>query len=388
MKHGWTTVALGDVCEINIGRTPSRSRSDYWGAGEPWLSIADMNQGRAIYSTKEQVTRLAVQEAVAKPVAPGTVLLSFKLSIGKVGIAQRRLFTNEAIAALPVRNGVPLEREYLAWALQHLDLAAESNRAAMGATLNKASLALVKLPLPPIGEQRRIAAILDKADLLENKRAQAIQLSESVLGTAFDRALVSEQARTELRDLTRLITKGTTPSSLGLPMASVGIPFLRAQNLVSGTVTHGGDGDLFVGPEVHRALRRSVIQGNDVLVSIAGTIGRSALVPVEVAEMNCNQAVALVRLREPNLGRWIQCWLETRDAQSQIGSSSVTGTISNLSLAQLGGLRVPAPDSHALARFNGWYAGYELSRAGLVNALATTRVLNESLRARAFSGTL
>jgi type I restriction enzyme S subunit len=146
-----------------------------------------MNQGRAIYSTKERVTPLAVKEAVAKPVAAGTVLLSFKLSIGKVGIAQRRMFTNEAIAALPVRNGVPLEREYLAWALQHLDLAADSNRAAMGATLNKASLALVKLPLPPIDEQRRIAAILDHANTLRDAAARRRPLLQDLVAAQFRR---------------------------------------------------------------------------------------------------------------------------------------------------------------------------------------------------------
>jgi type I restriction enzyme, S subunit len=133
-----------------------------------------MNQGRDLSRTKEAITDLAVKEATAKPVTPGTVLLSFKLSIGKVGIARRPMFTNEAIAALPVRDLSRLLPDYLCWALASMDLAGGANRAAMGATLNKAKLQQVRVPLPPLDEQRRIAAILDQADALRAKRGEAL----------------------------------------------------------------------------------------------------------------------------------------------------------------------------------------------------------------------
>ena len=75
-------VALTELCDINVGRTPSRDNPAFWGIGAPWLSIADMNQGREILRTKEQITSEAAR--AGKLVEPGTVLLSFKLSIGKV----------------------------------------------------------------------------------------------------------------------------------------------------------------------------------------------------------------------------------------------------------------------------------------------------------------
>ena len=52
----WSSVPLGELCDVVIGRTPSRARSDYWGPGHPWLSIADMNQGSEIWTTKESIT--------------------------------------------------------------------------------------------------------------------------------------------------------------------------------------------------------------------------------------------------------------------------------------------------------------------------------------------
>lgn len=164
------SATLDELCEINVGRTPARAEPAFWGSGHRWLSIADMNQGLSIRDTKEQIT--AAGARAGKVVQPGTVLLSFKLSIGKVAIADVPLYTNEAIAALPIKDDALLDARYLMRALQAMDLASGSNRAAMGATLNKRSLAQIQLPLVSLPEQRRIAAILDQADAIRAKRRQ------------------------------------------------------------------------------------------------------------------------------------------------------------------------------------------------------------------------
>lgn len=176
-------VPLGELCEINVGRTPSRDNAAFWGDGEPWLSIADMNQGLLIQRTKEQITRIAANRG--NQVAPGTVLLSFKLSIGKVAIAGVPLYTNEAIAALPIKDAGRLSPRFLLRALEAMDLSSGANRAAMGATLNKAKLQQLYIPLLPLPEQRRIAAILDHADTLRAKRRQAISYLDDLKQSIF-----------------------------------------------------------------------------------------------------------------------------------------------------------------------------------------------------------
>ena len=133
----WPLVKLSDVCEINIGKTPARANSKYWGKGNPWLSIRDMNQGGNLYKTKEEITDLGVKESNIKLVSKGTVLFSFKLSIGKIGITQRPMYTNEAIAALPIKNKKILCEGYLVYALSKIEAGKTTDRAVMGATLNK-----------------------------------------------------------------------------------------------------------------------------------------------------------------------------------------------------------------------------------------------------------
>jgi len=180
----WPTARLVDLCEINVGRTPSRDVSKYWGQGMEWLSIADMNQGREITRTKERITDVAIRECGCKLVPTNTLLLSFKLSVGKVAFSRIPLYTNEAIAALPIKRPDILG-EYLFWFLKTADLLSGADKAAMGLTLNKAKLAEVEVPLPPLDEQRRIAAILEKAEALAEKRQRSIRKLDLLVGQLY-----------------------------------------------------------------------------------------------------------------------------------------------------------------------------------------------------------
>lgn len=148
--------------------------------------------------------------------------------------------------------------------------------------------------------------------------------------------------RLPLAELSGLITKGTTPTTLGMPFSDGGVPFLRAQNLVNGTVSVEAD-PLFISFKTHDALKRSSIEPGDVLISIAGTIGRAAVVPDDAPQMNCNQAVAIVRTQSRLYNRYLLHWLGSADAIEQISRSSVTGVITNLSLSQIARLTIPLP---------------------------------------------
>src|SRR5207245_857349 len=93
----------------------------------------------------------------------------------------------------------------------------------------------------------------------------------------------------------------------------------------------------------HRTLERSQIRPGDVLVSIAGTIGRTGVVPDSAPPLNCNQALAIIRTNGEVFRPFLRHWLESVGAQAQMRGATVTGTISNLSLTQVGNLKVPLP---------------------------------------------
>lgn len=174
---------LSSLLDISIGRTPSRSKSDYWGEGYPWVSIRDLNS-KTITETKEQITEIGVKEARCKIVKKGTLLFSFKLTIGKMAFTGCDLFTNEAIAAFAIKDEKELNPEYLYYALQSATYGG-SNQAVMGKTLNSKSLAEIKIPLPPINDQLRIANLLGKVEGLIAQRKQHLQQLDDLLKSVF-----------------------------------------------------------------------------------------------------------------------------------------------------------------------------------------------------------
>ena len=178
-------VPLQQICDIQIGKTPSRSVPEYWGGDLPWVTISDLSAGRIVKTTKEKITQVGAAKSGSKRIPRGTLLLSFKLSLGKRAFTGCDLFTNEAIAALHIRDPDLVHRDYLYWALGSIDYDRLVDRAAKGKTLNKAKLRILQIPLPLIAEQKRIARILDEADALRAKRRDALAQLDSLLQSTF-----------------------------------------------------------------------------------------------------------------------------------------------------------------------------------------------------------
>ena len=121
------TYELGDIVELNIGRTPPRGEDRYWTTNveRPFCTISDMTAPR-IYPAREGVTELAEREGKARRVPAGALLMSFKLTIGRTAVAGRDLFPNEAIVWIRPREDAPVSQDYLRLYLSAYDYAAVS----------------------------------------------------------------------------------------------------------------------------------------------------------------------------------------------------------------------------------------------------------------------
>ena len=150
---------FGEVFDLFMGRTPSRDNDSYWQNGKyEWLSIGDMGETKYLSKTKEMVSEEAV--ANMQQVPENTVVMSFKLSIGKVGITSIPLYTNEAIMAFPPKEGYHILPTFLYYYLQAYKWQ-PANRAVMGKTLNKAVISNSKISIPNVEDQQRIVEELD-----------------------------------------------------------------------------------------------------------------------------------------------------------------------------------------------------------------------------------
>jgi len=161
-KH-WEVVRLGEVAKFKIGRTPPRNVKEYWEDGKYfWVSIADMRNAY-IYNTNEKVSEKAYKEIFKGNIVPaGTLLMSFKLTIGRTAFLMVDGFHNEAIVSIYPKEQVL--KEFLFFYLPTIDYSEFQDRAIKGNTLNISKIEKIPLPLPPLEEQQKIAQILQSID--------------------------------------------------------------------------------------------------------------------------------------------------------------------------------------------------------------------------------
>ena len=163
IPNNWKWVRLGEVCNLSIGKTPERKTAEYWKDGiYNWVAISDMINGGLINQTKEKISQIAYNKVFKKDILPiGTLLFSFKLTIGKVSLLNIPAYTNEAICAITpyLYDNI---KYYLLEILPILNLLDNANDAIKGKTLNLQTLPLILIPLPPLKEQERIIKKVDE----------------------------------------------------------------------------------------------------------------------------------------------------------------------------------------------------------------------------------
>ena len=164
LPSSWEWCRLGDMVKMRIGKTPPRYNSQYWVNGLfPWVAISDMTDYGVISSTKEEVSKQAIDEVLGDISPAGTLLMSFKLTIGRTSILEIDAFHNEAIISIFPFVDVEFScRNYLFYILPFVSKSVESKGAIKGKTLNSSSLHSLLIPLPPLEEQKRIVARIEE----------------------------------------------------------------------------------------------------------------------------------------------------------------------------------------------------------------------------------
>lgn len=217
--------------------------------------------------------------------------------------------------------------------------------------------------IPPVDEQRRIMDVLDAIDEAIERTEAVISATECLRDALLHELLTRgvpgwhTQWRTvpglgtipadwqivRLKEISDRITKGTTPTSLGHEYVPSGVRFLRVEN-IGDTEVAGGD-MRFITHDTHQMLSRSILQAGDILLSIAGALGRSALITSDHLPANVNQALSIVRLAkdQPAIPEFIVLMLCGHMVQKQVEDMRSELAQANINLEQVGSLAVALP---------------------------------------------
>lgn len=389
-------VKLGVICNIEIGRTPSRNQPKYWGNGYSWLSIADMKNLKFLSDTKEQVTELAIGECNMKLVPLGTLLFSFKLSVGKVGIASKDLFTNEAIAALKIKSEKEVYQPFLYHALRSLNFDGKGDRAVKGITLNKAKLRELLIPLPPFPEQKRIAEILDKADALCRKNKQLMAAYDELLQATF--LDMFGDATTNLKGWNRKMLNELVDDSIkyslssgpfGSSLTSVdyvdnGVPILRGLNVSSGYLDMTNV--KYISELKARELIRSEVHPADIVIIAVGSSGKALMIPNSLKRAIMSQNFNKITVNQKIiLPIFLEFSLNDRDVQEQIKRKMSDTVRTFFSLTNMKELQVICPPINLQNQFVKIVENIEAQKVLVKQSLQESEDLFNGLVQKAFS---
>ena len=408
IPDSWEWVRFSNLVNFSMGKTPPRKETEYWeNPIYPWVSIADMPADGTVLSTKEKVNQYAADNTFKSGISPiGTLIMSFKLTVGKVSILGIDAYHNEAIISIfPFVDDDRIVTSYLFKVLPLIAQNGDTKTAIKGATLNSDSLSNLLIPLPPLTEQKRIVnrivelePYVSAYDIAENHLTALNTtfpeaLKKSILQEAVQGKLVPqnpddepasvllERIRAEKQELIKqgkikqnknesvIITRDKIPyeipdswvwcklSDLAIlengdrsskypveaDYVEIGIPFFGAKDI---------DGDMmsfqnvrFISQQKYDELGNGKLVDGDIICLLRGSVGKTA--KFEANEQFdtgfiCAQML-IIRLLDKSLFGYISSYFKSPDYTNYV-ESKVTGTaVRQMPAKEMGNLLIPLP---------------------------------------------
>ena len=340
LPKGWKLVRFGDVAESIMERVDDPSKAGV----ERYVGLEHLDSDTTVirrWGKPEDV------EATKLRFYPGDVIYARRRAYQrKLGVADFEGICSAHALVLRARTSTCVP-EFLPYFLQGdafhrraLDISVGS----LSPTINWKTLAVQEFALPPLDEQRRIADVLRAADeVVEGLRLvqERMLLTLAAFGAAVATGGVAKSDLTTVADLVeedRPVTYGILKPGVGFPG---GVPVIKVKDYPSGYIQT--EDLLLTSPEIDSDYKRSRLRKGDLLISIRGTIGRTAEVPLELAGANITQDTARLTIRRDHDRRYIRHMLDSRFVQEQIEQRISGLAVKGINIGALRQVLVPTP---------------------------------------------
>ena len=299
-----TEYRLDELFDLQMGKTPARNNPEYWDSDDhKWISIADLSKcGKYIVDTKEYLSEKAVQECGINQIPENTVIMSFKLSIGKTAITPEPMYSNEAIMSFRDKHVTEILPDYIYYMFSGKDWEAGTNKAVMGKTLNKATLSGTRIKVHDIEEQREIVAVLDKVKAVLDAREEELEKLDELIKARFVEMFGNESNPYQwpvisVEEVANVSVGVVIKPAQYYTDAEHGVKAFRSLNIGPMTIK---DGDwVYFSYEGNDKNAKSQLKENDLLIVRSGAPGTACVVPKQYE--GCN-AIDIIIAR-PNTGK-------------------------------------------------------------------------------------
>lgn len=331
---------LGEIVDITMGQSPKSIYYNQVGEGYPFL------QGNRTFGLKYPTfdTYTTVMTKLAKS---GDVIMSVRAPVGALNITPRDMCLGRGVCSLRMKNG---NQEFLYYMMKYYvsDLISKESGTVFG-SVNRNDINDLEVDIPEnVEKQVRIGRILSSIDDKIELNNQINNNLEQQAKIIFNHLVINNPnfhsfKLTPLSELCKLITKGTTPTTLGKKFTNSGINFIKVESILE---NHSFNREKFsyINKTTNFILKRSILHSGDILFTIAGTLGRFALVDDSILPANTNQAVAIIRVNKDKilpeylyssfLGNWHNDYYKRHVQQAVQANLSLT-TIKSLLIPML-----------------------------------------------------
>ena len=307
---------LGELFPVTSGGTPSRKHQEYYQGGTiPWVKTGDLKE-KYLFDTDEKITNRGLENSSARLYPIDTVLLAmYGATIGAASILKIEAATNQACAAFEKCDNVLPEYLYAFLESQRSRFIKDAVGGAQP-NISAGYLKQIDMPLLPLDEQRRIAAVLDKVSGLIAKRREQLDKLDELVKARFVEMFGEPIANpmkwpvVPLKSLSTLITNGNTPKGGSENYVENGITFLRSQNVWRNQIIL--DDVAYIDEATHRSMKKSSLRYKDILITKTGrvntensSLGRAALFLGKDDSANINGHVYLIRLKNTAIPEYI-----------------------------------------------------------------------------------
>jgi type I restriction enzyme S subunit len=389
----WKKNELGNILKsIKTGSTPSTSSPEFFDGSISWFTPADIGETKFLEKSSRTISELGLSKGKAKLFPKNSLLVTCIGNIGRVGILNQPASSNQQITSLNFKSDIDINFAYYWFLFNQKNIEQLANQAVVP-ILNNERLQTIEVSYPLVEQQKRIAAILDKADRLRRQRRFAQTLSDSFLQSVFIKMFgdpVSNPMNWETNSIgkyTSLVSSGSTPLGGETVYKKSGVRFIRSQNVLMSDFDFSDIA--FIDEEIHKSMKRTHVKKNDVLINITGaSIGRVACYKEETIA-NVNQHVCIIRLKNKDiLPSFLSRQLSMPFYQTTVISSQSGATRQAFNFEQIKDFQIVVPPLPLQEKFAEIVQKFERVRRQQREATRLATHLFQTLLHRAFRGEL
>lgn len=376
---------LGELCDVVSGGTPSRAITEFWEGGTiPWIKIGNI-KGKYVGEVDEYITQAGLEGSSAKILSAGTILFTIFATLGEVGILTIKACTNQAIAGITIKNQSEALTDYLYYFLK----SKKSHVTALGRgvaqnNINLSILRNFEVPIPALSTQKQIVDVLDKAEKIIETRQQQLQKLDELVKARFIE-LFGDGNHPHIALIDLIIEGAGLSYGIVQPgddgTGDMGV--LRPVDMVDGKISTASI--KYIDRSIGDGFKKTELYGDELLITVRGTTGITALTDIRFNGMNVTRGIAVVRYDRNKINPvYLNAYLNTDESQRYIQEHTRGATLQQINLSDLRVQQIMVPPLALQEQMAAFIEQTDKSKVAVQKALDEAQLLFDSLMQKYF----